>query len=47
MAYCCDMARGGAYLSSVPIMNPNDITTQNNFISLPGTIIANQKGNLL
>lgn len=47
MAYCCDMARNCDYLPSGGIMNPNEITTQNNFLSLPGTLIANQKGNLL
>lgn len=42
---------GGVYASTSSInaqlVNPLDITTHNNFLILPGTLVSNQKGDLL
>ena len=37
----------GSLSQSVPFVNPMDITTHNNFLSLPGSIVSNQKGDVL
>lgn len=31
----------------VPIFSPEDVTSHNNFLALPGTIVSNQKGDTL
>ena len=38
---------GGGYSNYAPVSNPLEISTHNNFLSLPGTIVSNQKGETL
>lgn len=37
----------GSLSANIPFVNPFDITTHNNFLTLPGTLVSNQKGDLL
>lgn len=37
----------GSYSAAQAFVNPEDLTTHNNFLSLPGTIVSNQKGDTL
>lgn len=37
----------GSYSATIPFVNPLDITTYNNFLLLPNSIIPNKKGNVL
>lgn len=37
----------GSLSSAQPFVGPEDLTTHNNFLSLPGTIVSNQKGDSL
>jgi hypothetical protein len=37
----------GSYSASVPLLNPLELSTHNNFIAYPGSVVANEKGDLL